>query len=77
MTKDQMRLVIEKELFEHLGFKNNPPHSLLNYLSEIQQQACAWQLLEEVVDPSVEPYIAANRLRREIEDLREKLNDTF
>ena len=71
-----MRLIIEKEIFEHLGFKNYPPPSLLNYLSQLEEQACAWQLLFDIIDQTVDPRIAANKLRREVENFREKLNDT-
>lgn len=65
----QGMMMKEKEIFEHLGFKN-PPIGLLEYLDVIQQQAIAWQLLDEVIDKSVNLHVAANQLRREIEKAR-------
>lgn len=66
---EQGKRIMEKEIFEYLGMKN-PPIGLLEYLGAIQNQATAWQLLDEVIDHSVNLRVAANKLRREIEKAR-------
>lgn len=73
MTSEDDVLRIKKEryteIMQALGF-NDLPIPLIDYLKLTQEQAVAWNLLNEVIDHSVHRYVAANRLRREIEKMR-------
>jgi len=66
---EQGKRIREKEIFESLGFLN-PPIGLMEYLDCIQNQAMAWQLLDGVIDKSVNLHVAANKLQREVEKAR-------
>jgi hypothetical protein len=60
----------DTEIMQALGFNSMPPMPLIDYLQITQAQAIAWNLLDEVIDHSVSLTVAANQLRREIEQAR-------
>lgn len=62
------------DLCSLLGLSNH--HSkefIFSYIQEIEKQAMAWQSMNHIIDKTVEPMIAANRLVKEIEQYRESL----
>ena len=61
----------KKEILDALEI-NTMPVLLVDFLKGLVKQATGWGLLTEVVDHSVSVHVAANQLRREIEDYRHK-----
>lgn len=66
------------EICSVLGLsKHHYKNFILDFIKSILSQATAWQSMNHITDNTVEPLIAANKLVREIEQVRSKNLNEF